>query len=302
MGDIRASDQDALQSAPASAAAVTKAAENEITVLVTGFGPFLNQFPINPSHEITKHLPTTIPLPASSKTIRLLPHPAPLRVAYHPTATHVPSLLAHHSPDLALHIGLAAGRSYFAIERSSARAGYARNDDVDGRRWTLADSDRAWPAHPDRLETGLRFDGVWERWAEGCAGLEGVEVGPGKVLRGRGVGVGGRGMEGVPEGGPGAGAARESVAVRPSDDVGSFLCGFIYYTSLAWWWEREGEVEVKRPVLFLHVPACPDERDVERGRDITVELIKAMVGDWLAQKEEAKKEKGEEEKGVDVGK
>lgn len=91
---------------------------------------------------------------------------------------------------------------------------------------------------------------------------------------------------------------REVVEIRPSDDVGCFLCGFIYYTTLAWWWAREKEGEggpVERPVLFLHVPACPEEGDVERGRDITVELIKAMVGAWVAQKERAEAVKAAEE-------
>ncbi|KAH7043794.1 hypothetical protein B0J12DRAFT_628920 [Macrophomina phaseolina] len=271
MGDIRPSDEHG---------AVPVLPENEVRVLVTGFGPFLKQFPINPSHEIAKALPThlTIPTPRSTTTlppsstpsapsttrISITAHPTPIKVAYAPTHAAVPALLApspdRPTPDLVLHIGLAAGRSFFAIEKSSAKYGYDRNADVDGLRWAAADSERAWKGVPERLETGLAFDAVWEAWRKGLGGLVGRKQ-------------------------------ADVVEVRPSDDVGSYLCGFIYFNSLAWFWQREGEersdAAVERPVLFLHVPACPEERDVERGRDITIELIKAMVATWLVQKEKA---------------
>ncbi|KAK7557201.1 hypothetical protein JOL62DRAFT_503796 [Phyllosticta paracitricarpa] len=267
MGDVRteppAADlvlqHQALESTP-----------EEVTVLVTGFGPFLSQFPINPSHEITKLLPTTLlpdPSDPTSPRIRLIVHPSPLPVAYHPTATLVPTILAAQNPDLVLHLGLAAGRNYFALERSSVRIGYGRNKDVLGQRWADFDSDRQWPSHlkaftegdgklcsyPDRLATSLPFEDIWRRW-------------------------------------------RALVEVRPSDDVGSFLCGFIYWTTLAWFWARaqqrqkeerekaDAGIEGERPVLFLHVPGCPEERDLQRGKEITVAAIKAMVASWLGQK------------------
>lgn len=263
MGDIRASDAETARPAHPD----SQPTENEVTVLVTGFGPFLKQFPINPSHEIAKALPASLtlttktpsPFPSSppkttTTRITLTTPSAPLAVAYHSTHAAVPQLLSSARPDLVLHIGLAAGRAFFAIEKSSAKHGYDRNADVDGRRWTARESDHAWRGAPERLETGLLFEAVWARWREACEGL----------VKGQDV-----------------------VEVRPSDDVGSYLCGFIYYNSLAWFWEREKEEEggVERPVLFLHVPACPEERDVERGTEITVELIKAMVATWLAQKE-----------------
>ncbi|KAF4305491.1 hypothetical protein GTA08_BOTSDO06451 [Botryosphaeria dothidea] len=306
MGDIRAPDAETARPAHPD----SQPPENEVTVLVTGFGPFLKQFPINPSHEIAKALPASLtlttktpsPSPSSppkttTTRITLTTPSAPLAVAYHPTHAAVPKLLSSARPDLVLHIGLAAGRAFFAIEKSSAKHGYDRNADVDGRRWTARESDHAWRGAPEHLETGLLFEGVWARWRDACEGLEGV-VGPGAsardVRRGRGVGTGGEGMEGVPSaagGGGGVVKGQDVVEVRPSDDVGSYLCGFIYYNSLAWFWEREREKEeeggVERPVLFLHVPACPEGRDVERGTEITVELIKAMVATWLAQKEKA---------------
>ncbi|KAK8236336.1 hypothetical protein IWZ00DRAFT_477978 [Phyllosticta capitalensis] len=265
---------------------------DEVTVLITGFGPFLTQFPINPSHEITKLLPTTIlpdPSDPTSPRIRLIIHPSPLPVAYHPVATLVPTILSAQNPDLVLHLGLAAGRNYFALERSSVRIGYGRNKDVLGQRWTDVDSDRQWPSHlkaftegdgklcsyPDRLATSLPFEDIWRRWRALCADIEGVGDGP---------------------------SSSATVDVRPSDDVGSFLCGFIYWTTLAWFWARgqqrqkeemekeDSGDEGQRPVLFLHVPGCPEERDLQRGKEITVAAIRAMVASWLGQKRRREKE------------
>ncbi|KAK7632745.1 hypothetical protein IWX49DRAFT_563057 [Phyllosticta citricarpa] len=331
MGDVRteppAADlvlqHQALESTP-----------EEVTVLVTGFGPFLSQFPINPSHEITKLLPTTLlpdPSDPTSPRIRLIVHPSPLPVAYHPTATLVPTILAAQNPDLVLHLGLAAGRNYFALERSSVRIGYGRNKDVLGQRWADFDSDRQWPSHlkaftegdgklcsyPDRLATSLPFEDIWRRWRALCADIEGVGDGTSSATFVTTIATPPH-QTGIPVA-PSAGAATSKpwkrVEVRPSDDVGSFLCGFIYWTTLAWFWaraqqrqkeEREKadagivptetqqaqqpqrlvapEEEGERPVLFLHVPGCPEERDLQRGKEITVAAIKAMVASWLGQK------------------
>ncbi|KAK8181765.1 uncharacterized protein BKA78DRAFT_51001 [Phyllosticta capitalensis] len=308
---------------------------DEVTVLITGFGPFLTQFPINPSHEITKLLPTTIlpdPSDPTSPRIRLIIHPSPLPVAYHPVATLVPTILSAQNPDLVLHLGLAAGRNYFALERSSVRIGYGRNKDVLGQRWTDVDSDRQWPSHlkaftegdgklcsyPDRLATSLPFEDIWRRWRALCADIEGVGDGPSSsatfvttISTPTPIGVA-----------PSATSTSRPwnrVDVRPSDDVGSFLCGFIYWTTLAWFWARgqqrqkeemekedsgvqqsttqqqqqppaSTEDEGQRPVLFLHVPGCPEERDLQRGKEITVAAIRAMVASWLGQKRRREKE------------
>jgi hypothetical protein len=39
-----------------------------------------------------------------------------------------------------------------------------------------------------------------------------------------------------------------------------------------------------RNVLFLHVPGAAEDADIERGREITLALIKAMVICWIDEK------------------
>jgi len=62
--------------------------------------------------------------------------------------------------------------------------------------------------------------------------------------------------------------------VRGSDDVGNFNCGFIYYLSLEHFWKRE---DGERKVLFLHVPYLKGEKELEKGKEVTVGLIKAIA-------------------------
>ena len=63
--------------------------------------------------------------------------------------------------------------------------------------------------------------------------------------------------------------------VRISTDAGNFLCGFIYYNSLAHYFNIK---EDERPVIFLHVPDLSNSEDkLKEGWEATVALIKALV-------------------------
>jgi len=67
----------------------------------------------------------------------------------------------------------------------------------------------------------------------------------------------------------------EKVDLRPSNDPGLFLCGFIYYLSMAWFYKQGKDVE--RPVIFLHVPELKTEEEVEEGRQVAIGLLRSMV-------------------------
>lgn len=66
--------------------------------------------------------------------------------------------------------------------------------------------------------------------------------------------------------------------LRISTDAGHYLCDFIYFTSLVEYWRRNPNGP--RPVIFLHVPGRYENEDVERGRAVTLGLIKALATSW----------------------
>ena len=68
--------------------------------------------------------------------------------------------------------------------------------------------------------------------------------------------------------------------VRASDDAGHYLCDFTFYASMLEYWRRDPEG--KRPCMFLHVPGHSDSADVERGREVALGLISALVKSEIA--------------------
>lgn len=69
--------------------------------------------------------------------------------------------------------------------------------------------------------------------------------------------------------------------LRISEDPGRYLCDFIYYSSLAHLYKR------KRPckVVFLHVPSDASGTYITQGRELAVNLIKALVESETAAKD-----------------
>jgi pyrrolidone-carboxylate peptidase len=66
---------------------------------------------------------------------------------------------------------------------------------------------------------------------------------------------------------------KEENDLRISEDAGHFLCDFIYYSSLSELWKQQRP----RKTLFLHVPADASPSSIERGRDLTLNLIRSIV-------------------------
>ncbi|KAL4726023.1 hypothetical protein ACLX1H_006699 [Fusarium chlamydosporum] len=229
---------------------------DEITVLVTGFGPFREQYPINPSWEIAKSLPSYLPPlrakdPNSRHSVAVLPkvrisvHPEPIRVNYKVVRGLVPSFYeAAQQFDVVIHIGMAGPRPFYSIERRGHRDGY-KHPDVDGE---MVDSeedrqkdDWPWRGLPEELETELYIDRILSLWR---------------------------------------GHSSEEADLRISEDAGNFLCDFIYYSSLSELWKQQRP----RKALFLHVPADASPSSVERGRDLTLNLIRSIVESEIAAK------------------
>jgi len=213
--------------------------EDPVTVLVTGFGPFLAKFPINSSWSIASTLPALLPATTSHPTpIRIIVHHEPVRVAYHSVTDLVPAIITSCAPkpDIVLHIGLAAGRTFYTLEHGAHRSGYDAIPDVDGRRFTDDEVASRWPHLPPILKTAFKTEDVWRRWR--------------------------------------AQLLDSNVDIRPSHDAGNFMCGFIYYNSLAHFYQQKDD---ERPVMFLHVPNLPEKEDIDQGREVACALIRALV-------------------------
>ncbi len=176
---------------------------------------------------------------------------------------------------------MAAGRRFYTLETRAHRDGYTLKD-IEGKcdeegGYFDEDSGEWKPGTWEKegyleiLKTGFEDDDLWRR----C-----------KVL--------------VPD-----------IDVRPSNDAGRYLCDFIYYASLTWFWKQRGEGggkgqrggsgdgdgEGKRgaggcggknggPVMFLHVPGESEPEDIERGREVAIALIRGMVLSWMSDKGE----------------
>jgi pyroglutamyl-peptidase len=161
-------------------------------------------------------------------------------VSYSDVSTQLPRLLEKHQPDIVLHIGLAGGRKHYAIERSSLRGRYIYRD-ADGSGLTQEENDEIFPNDtPECIVTGYDYDKVFEAWWQGCK----------RDVKCKGA------------------------VLQASDDVGLYLCGFGYYTTLSRNWRRDGN---GGKVLFLHVPQCPEKEDVETGKEVTMRLLESMV-------------------------
>ncbi|KAG9192265.1 pyroglutamyl-peptidase [Alternaria panax] len=229
--------------------------EKPVTVLVTGFGPFLAKVPKNSSWEIASTLPALIPKsPENHTPINIHVHYEPIRVAYDNVVNLIPKLLPptnplYPPPDIVLHIGLAAGRNYFAIEQGSHSHGYGKIPDVDGQRFEDSAAEKHFPSsrYPHKLKTSFDTCDVLAHWKAnlGYTSVDGIESDEG------------------------------STDVRISTDAGNFLCGFIYYNSLAHYFNIKAD---ERPVIFLHVPDLSSSQEKSKeGLKATVALIKALV-------------------------
>ncbi|KAH9437843.1 hypothetical protein MCOR02_001489 [Pyricularia oryzae] len=245
----------------------------ELTVVVTGFGPFRDEYPVNPAWEITRLLPDYLPPPPGKTAmqhrrsdddapplppVRIQKYPSPIRVNYQTVRELVPRLwgdepgeqpAAATEPqqqgscgpkiDLMIHIGMAGPRRYHSIERRGHRDGY-RGLDVDGL--PLSDEERharegdkwIWHGLPHEIETDLLLDDVLDRWK---------------------------------------GYVPWDADVRISEDAGRYLCDFIYYSSLAHL-HRKGD---HRRVVFLHVPVDVTDEALRKGVDLTLQLIRSAL-------------------------
>ncbi|KAI0204734.1 putative pyroglutamyl peptidase type I [Astrocystis sublimbata] len=235
--------------------------QKDLAVLVTGFGPFKEKYPVNPSWEIAALLPDYLPADrakdAAHRSARHLPPvrivklPGAVRVSYEYTRDLVPRLWdndeTEHKIDYAIHVGMAGPQLVYQIERRGHRDGYYMPD-VDGR--LLEDETRhdeegdkwIWHGAPHELCTDFDIDDVHRRWIQ---------------------------------------RSPKNLDLRISEDAGRYLCDFIYYSSLAHLW-KQGK---PRKIVFLHVPLHSDTESLQRGVELVLTLIRSIAeSEWEKKK------------------
>lgn len=166
-------------------------------------------------------------------------HPEPLKAEYHHLIEIAPKLIEEHSPDAIIHIGLAAERSYFAVERGAHRDGYSTYPDMARKTVSKAESQKLYGKSPERLDSKVDFETLLQSWK-------------GNVPKSK----------------------AKAPDLRLSDDVGLYVCGLVYYTSLEKLWKDENEVT---KVMFFHLPPLDGAAGLDQGEAVTLALIKSVA-------------------------
>lgn len=249
-------------------------------ILTSLFGkPFKTNL-VNASSLIAQSLPSSFIFPApkdsdeSDRRVILHVHPSPIPVAYASVREALPTILHDYEaanqgrrPDLVIHIGIASPRPYYSVESLAHRDDYNITD-IDGRSG-YEDGERRWKelGLPSVLSPGRAFALTKEQ--EDIRKHEGPRSGP--------YPPNDRFLETWKSN------ASAGLDLRISHDAGHYLCDFIFFTSLALAMQKGQD----RNVLFLHVPGASEDSDIERGREITLALIKTMVTCWIDEKHSA---------------
>ncbi|KAF7130983.1 hypothetical protein CNMCM5793_003918 [Aspergillus hiratsukae] len=261
---------------------------DEITVLVTGFGPFKTNL-VNASYLIASSLPPsftfTVPQSSSASPVRpttthrvfIHVHPNPIPVAYSTVQSTVPSIVDDYArahggrrPDIVIHMGIAATRQYYSVETKAHRDSYVMSD-IEGRSG-YEDGEKRWRELdlPPVLQAGrsanpLSISDIAEETHDQVVTPSSQAVQSSwiphppneKLLNVWKSFAGG-------------------ADVRISEDAGRYLCEFIFYTSLAHALKQGQD----RNVAFLHVPGAYNDQAVETGREVAIALIKALITCW----------------------
>lgn len=168
-------------------------------------------------------------------------------------------------PDIVLHLGIAAARSYYSVETQAHRDSY-RLPDINGKSG-FQDGELQWRKLelPAILKAGRAIDARTTADAPPSSPMPAAKpyANPSPPDE--------HFIDVWKAFGP------PKADLRISTDAGRYACEFILYTSLA----HAFLAGQDRSVAFLHVPGSCNEEDIEHGRNIAIAFIKALVTCWF---------------------
>ncbi|KAI9215762.1 hypothetical protein BC828DRAFT_394743 [Blastocladiella britannica] len=196
------------------------------TLLVTGFGPFLQHL-VNPSNLAVEHMLAEFTPPEGVKVAAL----SKLEVAYAPVRAALPPAHAHYRPAFTLHVGVGLPGP-FQLERYGRNSGHlsfdVRNEYVNE---DVARDGKATDPKKARAVDGPNVKDVYE------TALDLPRM-----------------VQALAASSPSSSPSGKPWAVEVSEDAGGYLCNFTYTNSLALSEEYAADETSRYRVLFLHVP------------------------------------------------
>ncbi|KAJ9194575.1 hypothetical protein DTO164E3_7242 [Paecilomyces variotii] len=283
MGDYGAAFSPTATALPDGVPAIPTVTE-DISVLVTGFGPFKTHN-VNSSWLVASSLPSTLVLPGkpssvtpegrpAARQISIYTHPSPIPVSYSAVRSTVPAIVEEFAsihngrrPDLIIHIGLASTRNYWSVETLARRDDY-RMGDVNGE-LGYESGEKFWKEQG--LPPVLRPGPATTMSTDVAPAVEPTAPLVAPVSRVSPYPADDHFLEVWKSFAP------AGTDIRISHDAGRYLCEFIFYTSLAQALQEGRD----RSVVFFHVPSWHDEANIKVGTETAVALIKALVTCWI---------------------
>jgi pyroglutamyl-peptidase len=178
--------------------------------------------------------------------------------AYHKILAQSTQLIEQHAPEMIVHMGLDvdSGSGVFKIERSAPKEGYHDIPDIVRKVFTRAENKKIFAKAPASLVTTLYIDSAAETWQAACSSMTLPTASTAPKVKSKGKG-----------------GNKQPVDVRLSDDVGTYVCGFQYYSTMLQTQQKTRD----RHVVFFHVPKLEGEEEIRVGIRVTEELIKSLV-------------------------
>lgn len=253
---------------------------------------------VNASYLIASSLPSSFEFPTAaaaaassspegssipaSRRVSIHVHPSPVPVAYSVVRATIPAILEDFAkthggrrPDLVIHMGIAATRSYYSVETQAHRDAYYVSD-VKGK-VAYEDGEKRWKelGLPTVLTPGpsTAADAAAVTSTASSTPTTSVSL-PSQAIQSHPYPPDTHFLKTWETFMP------ADTDVRISTDAGRYLCEFIFYTSLAHAY-LEGR---SRSAVFFHVPSSCDDDDIEKGKQAALGLIKTLVTCWIDEK------------------